>query len=336
MKYALLIYEKPGALDGVGEAERNGMYGEYMALARIRGCVGGAQLQPVATATTVRVQDGRDADDRRPVRGHQGGVRRLLRVRGRQPRRGARDGRADPGRALRRLGRGASGRGARSAARAGLPRASGAGSSPPGRLPRRLRPRRGGRPGRVRDRGRALAARRHARQPGRAGSSRPRATARSTACAATARSPRRRGCSRCPRPRRTTMDDDDDRRRAARADLHLLPPGARDRGAGGAHPARARRPGDRGDRARVPGVRGDDEARGSTRAKAKIKARASRSACRPTSCCPTGCEAVLAVIYLVFNEGYGGRGDLAAEAIRLGRVLAELMPDEPEVPACSR
>src|SRR5207247_9362558 len=41
--------------------------------------------------------------------------------------------------------------------------------------------------------------------------------------------------------------------------------------------------------------------------------------------------AVLAVVYLVFNEGYGGRGDLAAEAIRLGRALAELMPDEPEV-----
>ena len=39
----------------------------------------------------------------------------------------------------------------------------------------------------------------------------------------------------------------------------------------------------------------------------------------------------LAVVYLIFNEGYGGRVDLAAEAIRLGRALAELMPDEPEV-----
>jgi RNA polymerase sigma-70 factor (ECF subfamily) len=37
------------------------------------------------------------------------------------------------------------------------------------------------------------------------------------------------------------------------------------------------------------------------------------------------------VIYLVFNEGWGGgRVDLAAEAIRLGRALAALMPDEPE------
>jgi RNA polymerase sigma-70 factor (ECF subfamily) len=40
---------------------------------------------------------------------------------------------------------------------------------------------------------------------------------------------------------------------------------------------------------------------------------------------------VLAVVYLIFNEGYGGRVDLAAEAIRLGAALAELMPDEPEV-----
>ena len=42
---------------------------------------------------------------------------------------------------------------------------------------------------------------------------------------------------------------------------------------------------------------------------------------------------MLAVVYLIFNEGYTGRGrtDLAAEALRLGRSLAELMPDEPEV-----
>ncbi|MET7350549.1 RNA polymerase sigma factor [Streptomyces mirabilis] len=39
---------------------------------------------------------------------------------------------------------------------------------------------------------------------------------------------------------------------------------------------------------------------------------------------------VLAVVYLIFNEGYGGREDLCAEAVRLGRLLVELMPDEPE------
>jgi RNA polymerase sigma-70 factor (ECF subfamily) len=46
---------------------------------------------------------------------------------------------------------------------------------------------------------------------------------------------------------------------------------------------------------------------------------------------PDRLAAVLAVVYLIFNEGYGGRGELATEAIRLGNALAELMPDEPEV-----
>jgi RNA polymerase sigma-70 factor (ECF subfamily) len=46
---------------------------------------------------------------------------------------------------------------------------------------------------------------------------------------------------------------------------------------------------------------------------------------------PDRLAAVLAVVYLIFNEGYGGRVDLAAEALRLGEALAALMPDEPEV-----
>src|SRR4051794_502894 len=46
---------------------------------------------------------------------------------------------------------------------------------------------------------------------------------------------------------------------------------------------------------------------------------------------PDRLVAVLAIVYLIFNRGYGGRGDLASEAISLGRALAELMPDEPEV-----
>ncbi|ANP52797.1 RNA polymerase sigma-70 factor (ECF subfamily) [Streptomyces griseochromogenes] len=40
---------------------------------------------------------------------------------------------------------------------------------------------------------------------------------------------------------------------------------------------------------------------------------------------------VLAVLYLIFNEGYTGDPALCTEAVRLGRLLAELMPDEPEV-----
>jgi len=46
---------------------------------------------------------------------------------------------------------------------------------------------------------------------------------------------------------------------------------------------------------------------------------------------PDRLAAVLAVVYLIFNAGYGGRNELAGEAIRLGTALAELMPDEPEV-----
>jgi RNA polymerase sigma-70 factor, ECF subfamily len=47
---------------------------------------------------------------------------------------------------------------------------------------------------------------------------------------------------------------------------------------------------------------------------------------------PDRLRSVLAVVYLVFNEGYTAvRADLCTEAIRLGRLLAALMPDEPEV-----
>ena len=67
------------------------------------------------------------------------------------------------------------------------------------------------------------------------------------------------------------------------------------------------------------------------RAKSKIKAAGIPFRVPPAHLLPDRLAAVLAVVYLIFNEGYGGRGDLAAEAIRLGRALAGLMPDEPEV-----
>jgi RNA polymerase sigma-70 factor (ECF subfamily) len=68
-----------------------------------------------------------------------------------------------------------------------------------------------------------------------------------------------------------------------------------------------------------------------SRAKAKIRDAGIPFVVPPAHVLPERLAAVLAVVYLIFNEGYGGRGDLAGEAIRLGRVLAELMPDESEV-----
>jgi RNA polymerase sigma-70 factor (ECF subfamily) len=68
-----------------------------------------------------------------------------------------------------------------------------------------------------------------------------------------------------------------------------------------------------------------------TRAKHKIRDAGIPFAVPPDHQLPDRLAAVLAVVYLIFNEGWGGgRVDLAAEAIQLGRALAELMPDEPE------
>ncbi len=67
------------------------------------------------------------------------------------------------------------------------------------------------------------------------------------------------------------------------------------------------------------------------RAKRKIKAAGIPFRVPPAHLLPERLAAALAVVYLIFNEGYGGRGDIATDAIRLGRALAELMPDEPEV-----
>jgi RNA polymerase sigma-70 factor, ECF subfamily len=67
------------------------------------------------------------------------------------------------------------------------------------------------------------------------------------------------------------------------------------------------------------------------RAKRKIRDAGIPFRVPPDHLLPDRLGAVLAVVYLIFNQGYGGRIDLASEAIRLGRALAELMPDEPEV-----
>jgi RNA polymerase sigma-70 factor, ECF subfamily len=70
------------------------------------------------------------------------------------------------------------------------------------------------------------------------------------------------------------------------------------------------------------------------RAKRKIKAAGIPFRVPPDHLLPDRIDAVLTVVYLIFNEGYSAppdRGELVTEALRLGRALVELMPDEPEV-----
>jgi len=68
-----------------------------------------------------------------------------------------------------------------------------------------------------------------------------------------------------------------------------------------------------------------------SRAKAKIRATGIPFAVPADRVLADRLAAVLAVVYLIFNQGYPDRAELAAEAIGLGRLLAELMADEPEV-----
>jgi RNA polymerase sigma-70 factor (ECF subfamily) len=79
-------------------------------------------------------------------------------------------------------------------------------------------------------------------------------------------------------------------------------------------------------------------ARRLVRAKAKLREAGVSYQVPPLELVPERREAVLAVLYLVFNEGYAAsagdslvRRELASEAIRLGRVLAELLPGDTEV-----
>ena len=58
MKYLLQIYPPTGELEGLSEDEQDAIVGEYLAISQLPAVIGGDQLQPVETATTVRVQNG--------------------------------------------------------------------------------------------------------------------------------------------------------------------------------------------------------------------------------------------------------------------------------------
>jgi RNA polymerase sigma-70 factor (ECF subfamily) len=67
-----------------------------------------------------------------------------------------------------------------------------------------------------------------------------------------------------------------------------------------------------------------------SRAKGKIRAAGVPFRVPPDHVLPDRLGSVLGIVYLIFNQGYAGRDELATEAVRLGRLLVALMPDEPE------
>jgi hypothetical protein len=73
MKYALLIYPKPGSHEALGQDEAKSVSAEYWAFREDPRCLGGAHLQPLETATTVRanlITDGPFADTKEVLGGY--------------------------------------------------------------------------------------------------------------------------------------------------------------------------------------------------------------------------------------------------------------------------
>ena len=120
MKFLAIIYNDESQCANATPEDIAASFAGHGALiedgAKAGAVLGGEGLQPVATATTLRVRDDERHAHRRPVRRDQGAARRLLPVRVQGPRRGARLGGQDP-RGQDRRGRGPAGHGLRRARR---------------------------------------------------------------------------------------------------------------------------------------------------------------------------------------------------------------------------
>ncbi len=329
MQYLLQIFVGLGQqlVERAERVEQQAITDEYCALRDEPGFVAGAQLQPADTATTVRVENGRTLTTDGPFVGEPRGARRLLPVRGRRPRRGARARRAHPG-------------------------------GPHGRR------RRGARAGRVliedvfREHwGRVLAAligflgdfdlAEEAAQEAfaRAAERWPRdgmpaspaawliAVGRNAALdrirrerVLDAQDPAARPPARPPRTPWMTDAFPDERLELIFTCCH--PALSLDaqvaltlRTLGGLTTTEI---------AQAFLVEESTMAQRLVRAKRKIAARGHPVPRAGARAAARAAAAVLAVFYLIYNEGYGGRHDLADESIRLSLALTTLMPDEPE------
>ena len=295
MKYMLLIHQgttptprDPEAWATLSGRAEGAVYAAYKAINETPGVTPGVQMQPPETATTVRVQDGKTLTTDGPFVETKEAIGGYLLLRGRRPRRRDRAGRADPGGAHGRRDRGAPDRGVVAILEQAFRDAVGTRPRCADRLPRRLRPRRGSHAGGVRDRRGALAARRRAQPTPAPGWSRRRATGRIDRIRRDRTLAAKTRLLEVPEAAEDHVDETtfpDERLELVFTCCH---PALADRGAGRAHAAHARRADHRRDRTRVPGARGRRWRSGWCGRSARSRPPASRSACRPTTCCPIG------------------------------------------------
>ncbi len=333
MKYALLINTIPGVYEGLDDSERQAITAEYMAIGNEPACSGGAQLHDGHTATTVRVQDGQTLTTDGPFADTKEVFAGYFLFDVRRPRQRHRGRRPHPRRAPGRLGRGAPSGGALAL----LERVF---RDEWGRVLASLI-------GLLGDFDLAEEATQEAftiaaeRWPRDGTPSNPGAWLTTTA--------RNRAIDRLRRARvlaeKTKRLELPEGFEAHEMDDTVIPDERLELVFTCCHPALSTEAQVALTLHALGGLTTEEIARAFlvspetmkrrlTRAKSKIKTAGIPFSLPSEHLLPERLAAVLAVIYLIFNQGYSSppeHAGLAREAIRLGGVLAALMPDEPEV-----